>query len=289
MKVKIGIVIPCFNNLEVLKFSIKSVYTNEFFIVLFDDNSDDETEYWIKKNFPKINYLNGDGNNWWTGSTAKGINFCIENNCDYVLNLNADVIISPKTIKNLLKTSIDNNHCIVSSLVLSINKKNQIIWSGSKFNKIYYWLPILTSKYIYKSGTLISEINDEIYEVDEVHGRGVIIPISVFKKIGNYDSKTFPHYGGDTDFSFRAKKNNIKMLLDPTSKVYLFDDNTGLKRERNMSFSTKLKQIWNYLTNRKNGEALVVWFNLYKKHVKIYYAVPSYVFVILLNIYRRLF
>ena len=79
------------------------------------------------------------------------------------------------------------------------------------------------------------------------------------------------------------------MLLDPASKVYLFDDNTGLKRERNMSFSTKLKQIWNYLTNRKNGEALFVWFNLYKKHVKIYYAIQSYVFVILLNIYRRLF
>lgn len=289
MKEKIGVVIPCFNNLDVLKHSLKSVFTNEFFFVIFDDNSNDGTESWVKKNYPKINYLKGNGDNWWTGSTSKGIEFCLKNKCDFVLNLNADVIINPETVKNLLKISVDNNYCIVSSLVLSVNKRKQIIWSGSKFRKIYNWLPILTSKYIYKSGTLISEINNDIYEVDEVHGRGVLIPISVLKKIGNYDSKSFPHYGGDTDFSFRAKKNNIKMLLDPNSKVYLYEKNTGLKRDRNISLYSKLRQIWDYLTNRKNGEALTVWFKLYIKHLKIYYVFQSYLFVIFLNIYRRLF
>ena len=284
---KIGIVIPCFNNINVLKHSIKSIYTNEFFFVLYDDNSTDGTEQWVKSNYPKINYLKGNGNNWWTGSVSKGIDFCIKNKCDFVLNLNADAIIKPKTVFELVKTSKKLNNSIVGSVVLGIQDSNKILWAGSLFKKIKPWIPIYASKYFYKNKNY-NQISSEIYEVHEVHGRGVLIPCKIFEEIGNYDYHTFPHYGGDTDFSLRAKKNNIKMYINPNCAVKLFEYNTALSRERNISFNKKVLQILKYLFNRKNGEALRVWFYLYWRHLELKYFLQSYCFVILLNIFRRI-
>ena len=51
MNEKIGIVVPCHNNVEMLKYSIPSVYDDNFFIVLFDDGSSDGTKKYTKDYF----------------------------------------------------------------------------------------------------------------------------------------------------------------------------------------------------------------------------------------------
>ena len=232
--------------------------------------------------------MKGDGSNWWTGSLVKAIDYCMANNCDYIVSLNADVVITPEIVSKLIKCSRDNNDSIVASLVVDINDPTKVLWSGSKFEKIHKLLPIYSSKYYVKAGLSVNEVSSKSYEVDEVHGRGVLIPCAVINKIGNYDSKTFPHYGGDTDFSFRAKKTGIKMLVDPLCLAKVFVDNTSINTKENDSFFKKIISIKNYLFKRKNGEALFVWWNLYKKHLPLKYFLQSYFFVIGLNIYRRL-
>jgi len=288
MDLKVGVVIPCFNNLDVLKHSIPSVYSDDFLIIVFDDGSSDGTEKWIKENFPKIHYLKGDGSNWWTGSLAKAIEFSMANKCNYIVSLNADVLISPKIISALIKCSKNNNDSIVASLVVDINDPIKIVWSGSRFEKIHKLLPVYASRYFIKSGVLIDNAPKMAYEVDEVHGRGVLIPSGIIRRIGNYDFKVFPHYGGDTDFSFRAKKNGIKMFVEPLCLAKVFAENTSLNKKEKLSFFGKLISIKNYLFKRKNGEAVFVWWRLYKKHLPLPYFFQSYLFVIILNIYRKL-
>ena len=288
MDLKVGVVIPCFNNLDVLKHSIPSVYSDDFLIIVFDDGSSDGTEKWIKENFPKIHYLKGDGSNWWTGSLAKAIDFSIANKCNYIVSLNADVLISPKIINTLVRRSKNNNNSIVASLVVDINDPIKVLWTGSRFEKIHKLLPVYASRYFIKPGVLISNTPKIAYEVDEVHGRGVLIPTDVIRRIGNYDFRTFPHYGGDTDFSFRAKKNGIKMFVEPLCLAKVFAENTSLNKKEKTSFFGKLISIKNYLFKRKNGEAVFVWWRLYKKHLPLPYFFQSYLFVIILNIYRKL-
>ena len=285
----VGIGIPCHNNLDVLQESLPSVYSDDYFITIFDDGSTDGTEDWIKKNYSQVNYLKGDGNNWWAGSLAKAIDHCMQEGCDYIISLNADVIISSELILKLIDSSIKSNHCIVASLVVDIANTKNILWSGSTFGKIHKFLPIYSSKYIFKSGTEISEIPMGSYEVDEVHGRGVLLPRTVFEEIGNYDFKSFPQYGGDTDFSMRAKKAGIKMIIDPSCISKVFTQNTNLKRNKKTSIKEKFLLVRDYLFKRKNGEALFVWWKLYRKHLPLRYFLQSYIFVIILNLYRRLF
>jgi len=287
-KNSICVVVPCHNNLDVLRHSIPSVYSDDLLIVVFDDGSTDGTEKWLKENFPKIHCLKGNGSNWWTGSLARAIDFGMDNKCNYIVSLNADVLITPEIVNRLIKCSRDNNDAITASLVVDAHNPGKVLWSGSKFEKIHKLLPVYSSRYFVKAGLSINKLPNKAYEVDEVHGRGVLIPSSVIKKIGNYDYKTFPHYGGDTDFSFRAKNIGIKMLVDPLCSAKVFIENTSLNIRENTSFFEKLISIKNYLFKRKNGEAIFVWWNLYKKHLPLRYFFQSYLFVIVLNIYRRL-
>lgn len=284
----IFIVIPCFNNLDVLKKSIPAIYSDKLSIVVFDDGSSDGTGEWLKNNYPKITRIEGDGSNWWTGSLKKAIDYCLALNCDYIVSLNADVVISPNVVSKLLICSKDNNNAIVASLVVDIKKPTTILWSGSKFDKIHRLIPIFSSKYFFKAGQSSSEVGINPYTVDEVHGRGVLIPTSVINLLGNYDSYTFPHYGGDTDFSFRAKAAGVKMIVNPACKAKVYTENTSLNKKLKGPLSAKFVSIRNYLFDRKSGEAAYVWWNLYRKHLPLRYFFQSYLFVIALNIYRRL-
>ena len=51
-------------------------------------------------------------------------------------------------------------------------------------------------------------------------GRGTLIPVTVFKEIGLYDSTNFPHYAADEDFSYQAKKSGwvLKIAYDAVVK-----------------------------------------------------------------------
>jgi GT2 family glycosyltransferase len=79
-------------------------------------------------------------------------------------------------------------------------------------------------------------------------GRGTLIPMQVFFEIGLFDSKNFPQYAADEDFSLNARKNGWKLLV-PTG-TYLMshieamgtDINSArfsLKYYRNLFFSIK--------------------------------------------------
>lgn len=285
---KVGIVVPCYNNLDVLQQSIPSLYNDKFLIVVFDDNSSDGTSAWLSKNYPKIIQIKGDGKNWWTGSLAKGINKCISLDCKYILSVNADVVISVDTIYKLINTSKKYNNSIVASLVVDIENPELILWAGSYFKKIHKLIPIFASKYIVKAGNFINKLPNKVYETDEVHGRGVLIPISIIKKIGNYNSETFPHYGGDNDFSYRVKKAGMKMYINPQCISMVFTKNTSLNINKKKGFYEKILSIYRYLFKRKNGEALYVWFKLYFKHLSPIYFIQSYMFILLLNIYRKI-
>jgi len=281
---KIGIAIASHNNLDVLKHSLPPIYNSNYYISIFDDNSTDKTEQFLKKHYQRINYQKGDGTNWWTGSISKAITECINAGCEYILSLNADVIIDIDTINRLVITSKENNNSVIASLVIKKDDPEQVAWAGSNFIKIPL-LPIYTSKYVYKAGFKYKNVLKNIYEVDEVHGRGVMFHKSVFETCGMYDFKTFPHYGGDTDFSLSLRKKGIKLFVNPSCHVFVFFNNSGFQNTNN---SALILRIFNYLFKRKNGEAIRVWWNLLLNHVPWYAVLPSFIFNISLNIIRKL-
>jgi hypothetical protein len=84
---------------------------------------------------------------------------------------------------------------------------SDIIWfSGGKIN----WFKMR------------AQHQDSIKQTQYITGCAMLIRKEIFKKIGLLDEKFFLYYE-DVDFSFRARKNNFKLKIVPTAKVFHFE------------------------------------------------------------------
>lgn len=195
------------------------------------------------------------------------------------------MIVSSDTIKMLFDRSQEYRDYIIAPVVVDYSHPDVVWWAGSRWEKIYQNIPLLwTSRYLFKRGTTISKLPDRPYTTSEAHGRAVLVPRNVFEKIGLYDADMFPHYGADTDFSFRAAKHGFLSIVVPDVHVCLLIKNTGMKVPD--TFQQAFLGYWSLLTKRKNGQIMIVWWRLLKRHVPIVSAVFSFVLIMLLNTYR---
>ncbi len=99
---------------------------------------------------------------------------------------------------------------------ISIEEPFYINASGSKkFNRLL----LKFTPYYYRNSKIddLMAITCETYTLS---GRGTLIPVEIFNKIGIYDEE-LPQYGSDEDFILRAIKNGISVFI--TFKVYVYN------------------------------------------------------------------
>lgn len=277
--------IAVFNGRENLRECLLSGNSVWTYAVVLDDGSTDGTDEMLQNEFPEVIRVVGDGNFWWTKGTNHAIKKCLETGCDYVLLVNPDIIFARNCVDTLIYATKENPGSILASLVLNNEKRGEVWWGGSKWGRLAKYIPIYTSRYIYRSRTLVSSIPVKSYISSEAHGRAVLVPAKVFRDIGLYDEDTFPHYGADIDFSFRAIKAGYQIKIIRDAQVYLKTHNSGMVTT-DKNIIRKLINYKNFMTRRKNGEFLRVWWRLLKRHVPLYALLPSYIFSVSLNTYR---
>ena len=92
-------------------------------------------------------------------------------------------------------------------------------------------------------------------------------PIKIFNLIGNYDSKNFPHYGADDEFTFRAKKFGYECLICTTSIVYL-DIEDNKKFPKNL-FKKFIFILFSTKSSSNLINKLTITFKMVPKYAKI--------------------
>ncbi len=224
--------IPTHNRVQILKQCLDSIqkqtYPNIQTIVV-DDGSTDSTPKILKK-YP-VTVLKGDGNLWWTGAMRLGVDHILKQarEGDYIMLMNDDTTFKPNFTKILLDLSQKHPDAIITSLSFSDTKQTQLVEAGVKIDwtNHRYDQPLkLPSNY--KKLTL--------QPVDATCGRGTIVPIKVFKKIGNF-SPFLPHYHADYEFTIRAKKAGFSLYIAYPSITFATLEAGGVK------FSTT-KKTW---------------------------------------------
>jgi GT2 family glycosyltransferase len=182
-------------------------------VLVVDDGSTDSTGEMIKEEFPEVILLEGDGNLWWTGATNLGVECALSqaNQNDYILTLNNDTIVKPEYLQCLFDCALNYPKSLIGSIFINEIEESTVVDAGVRIN----WL---TAKYtnlakgrgykeILRAGPLIQK-------VDVLSGRGTLIPIEVFQKIGLYNFQSLPHYGADYEFSHRANIKGYKLLIN---------------------------------------------------------------------------
>jgi GT2 family glycosyltransferase len=93
----------------------------------------------------------------------------------------------------------------------------------------------------------------ELVEVTHAPGRGALIPLAVFRKVGLYDRKRLPHYGADYDLTLRARRAGFKVYISFDAKLYSHVEKTGATQFRG---KRTLRGLFDYLTNMKSPASL---------------------------------
>lgn len=268
----IYVIIPVHNRIKYTIECIKSLKkqdcVSKLKIFLVDDGSTDNTVKIINNKFPEVKILKGDGNLFWGGAVNYGVKQVLKltKKNDWILLVNNDVELKKNTISNLIKSSLNYNRKVIAgALTVSFTNKKTIIKSGTLVKS---WFFNITSHQF--SGLNFKSLkNKQPIKVDLLTGRCLLHPVEIFKKVKNYDSKNFPHYGADDEFSMRIKKYGYLSILCPTSVVYLKENNQ--KNKKNIS----LKKFNFTFFSFKSSSNIINKFKISYRIVP-FYAKPSF-------------
>lgn len=233
-----------------------------------DDGSADLTSEKIKKNFKFVKIIKGDGNLWWTGSLYKGVSkiLKIANDDDLILTINNDCKFDKNYLSNLVDCLVKNGNSVVGSCVLDENTKK--IWDAGVYIK---WNPL----------NFYSIFKKDQNNFDTLSSKGTLFPISLVKKIGNFDKHNFPHYLSDYDYFYTARKSGYNLFVSYEAKVLNNTKRTGNegKIEKQISYL----ELYNLLFDRKSKVNIVDHFRFIRKHCPLKYKPFNY-FVLILKI-----
>jgi len=213
----VAAVLPTFNRKEKLDIILTQLCTQKgtddikLEIIVCVDGSSDGTDEMIKKKFPSVHTVSGDGNWWYTKSMNMGFQYAQQLNPDFVLTMNDDIEVDEIYIRTLLFDFVSQNdkNLILGSLSISNDQNKLIHFAGIKKYEMnglrsVYYIPSLKVAY--------NNRYSGIYLTQELPGRGMLIPNDILVSLGFFD-ENFPQYGSDTDFCFRARKAGNKVMI----------------------------------------------------------------------------
>lgn len=206
VKDSVYIVIPVYNRkqttLTCLEHLSKCGDLQRYYVVIVDDGSTDGTAEAIHTLYPEVIVLPGNGDLWWTGAMAKGMEYASEQGAECFVWLNDDCLPDPGTLPQLVEF-LKNHPNTIAAPTCYTQQDNLRQHNGAQGKKGCAANP------------------GEVIEVDSMSGWCVAIPASVFREIGPPDAKKFPHYCGDDMYVFRATRSGFRACLIGDLKVTL--------------------------------------------------------------------
>ncbi|MGQ7867786.1 glycosyltransferase family 2 protein [Sunxiuqinia sp. sy24] len=208
---KIAVLLTCHNRREKTLSCLRSLYGANsdlkyaLEVYLVDDGSTDGTRESVKRQFPEVNVIPGDGSLFWNQGMRLAWDTASEK-CvyDFYLWLNDDVILSDFALEELFETDQDafcmkEEKVIVVGAFHSRMEDQQFSYGGRN-----------------ESGEPVLP-NGQIQQCTIINGNAVLIPQAVFERLGNL-SADYTHALGDFDYSLRAHKVGIACY---TTKRYI--------------------------------------------------------------------
>ncbi|HLT71516.1 MAG TPA: glycosyltransferase family 2 protein [Cyclobacteriaceae bacterium] len=227
----IYVVIPVHNRKQLLKGCLRSFEAQsnrDFRIIVVDDGSSDGTDEMLRSEFPDVITLKGDGNLWWTGAINKGIKHALSlcRDDDYILVINDDLEVPTDYIANYYALAGRYPAALIGSVVTDFDERDTIVSGGVQLN----W--ITGKRRELNVGKSLSSFGRGHVEdnVSFLTGRGTLIPVEVFRRLGIYNNNHYTQCG-DTEFPVRARKAGYQLLVSYDVPVFSHEGHSVHKEE----------------------------------------------------------
>ena len=268
---KTAILLTCFNRKDNTINCLKSLYKAlkkynaemKFDVFLVDDGCTDGTSEEVKKHFPEVNIIQGSGELFWSGGMRLAWETALnkENNYDFYLLLNDDVILAENFFVDILDT---HKYC------LEHYKQSGIYVSSTKDltdTKLSYGGTLITQRGIKIKSKKVNP-GDVPISCSMANANILMVTSDVVKAIGILDKK-YTHQFGDYDYTLAASKRNIPVLVCPGNGGVCRNDHVNSWLPSNSALKDRIKYLYSPLGLAYNEQIYY-----YKKNFK--YQLPYY-------------
>lgn len=225
-------------------------------VYLTDDGCTDGTPEAIRRQFPEVYLIQGDGNLFWNRGMYTAWKEAAKKGYDFYLWLNDDTFVYSNMLSILLRDSQCKGHQAIIVGATQSAGHRQATYGGRLSNG------------------KIPGPNGKLIPIHHFNGNIVLVPRSVFQKLGNLDYY-FTHSKGDFDYGLRAGEAGIEMFQAGT---FLGECELHGSVDKWCNPEIPFKQRWKIL-HRPNGMPPKETFYFEKRHLGLLMAIMHYITV----------
>lgn len=219
-KIKVSIIIPHWNGIEILSECLESIKKSSFKnyeIVVVDNNSSDGSPDWVRSHYPEVKLLENDQNYGYAGGCNRGADAA---RGEYYVFLNNDTIQDFPWLEHLADFLDQNPEAgVCQPKILNYFKQDIFDYAGGAGG----WLDILAFPFargrIFNTRELDRGQYDRNREIFWASGTALMIRASAFEAGGKFDETFFAHME-EIDLCWRLHLLGIQVWAVPSSVVY---------------------------------------------------------------------
>jgi len=262
---KISVIITHHQTLELLDLCLKSIKKNigdlEYEIIVVDSESQKKNQEFLKYEHPEIKLIAFKKNLGYSKIINAGLK---EAKGEYILILNADIIILDGTISEMLKyIEKDKSIGIIGPQLLDFTNNIQIsCFSTPSIGAILARRTFLGKTKWGKNALAKFTISDwgrnSVKEVNWVQGSAMLVRKKAFEKVGLWDERFFMYFE-DADWCRRFWENGFKVVYLPNAKMVHYYHRSSkkwgafldvfLNKHARIHIISAIKYFWKYKKN----------------------------------------
>src|SRR5512141_2804914 len=184
---------PAFRRVKASRRAIISLREAGAGRILYVDDTGEAGGDEIASEFPSVDVVRTTSPVWWTGAIVLGIQAARGGSDDAVSK---------------------NPGALVGSAVMYAQEPARV-WSAG--GTVEWWGRGIR---VLHHGTPAAALPKEPFPAAWLFGMGTYVPVEVFDRIGLPDAERFPMAWGDLDFSLRAKRAGIPVVVAPAARLF---------------------------------------------------------------------
>ena len=250
----IAVLATCFNRRETtlrgLAMLREAAGSLAYHVYLVDDASTDGTGDAVRRDFPEVTVIEGDGSLYWNGGMVRAWRAALEHGAAYYLLFNDDLEMQPGSLAQLydFQKAMEAAH---GPKVISVGKvlaldDDAITYGG------YVVMPGLSRLRFRRArdGELC----------DTMNANCVLIPASAVTDVGVLDSR-FRHHTGDIDYGLRARDAGYLLFqsYEPVGRTLYNDE--AYDKTMHLSWSTR-----HFIFQNPKGVPVGEWMHFCRRH-----------------------